>query len=289
MTTCADVRHIVNRNTLNEVIFWSGVLKTIAQQRSYGGCMVWYAGLLDKGLTLAGEFLSFVREEGARSSEPDMAVAVAASRSNEKLASAVDDVAKRLETAVQSIVGNVVDKIERDQLELLTAQAKSVHFAIEFENDGMLGPAVTRIMELIAYAKNRIAEGKQEWLGPWLMAESIRIVALRRLASSEKAKALVQSEAHAFRLSILDYSGQSLLSKGKVPWMKVAEFVQGTNEDIVQLIAQSVQSDKLAQDDQAVSETNNTVEQQNAVSTVRSSGVKTAMNPAAAWPFPTGS
>ncbi|ARK91037.1 hypothetical protein BOC42_27815 [Burkholderia pseudomallei] len=251
--------------------------------------MVWYAGLLDKGLTLAGEFLSFVREEGARSSEPDMAVAVAASRSNEKLASAVDDVAKRLETAVQSIVGNVVDKIERDQLELLTAQAKSVHFAIEFENDGMLGPAVTRIMELIAYAKNRIAEGKQEWLGPWLMAESIRIVALRRLASSEKAKALVQSEAHAFRLSILDYSGQSLLSKGKVPWMKVAEFVQGTNEDIVQLIAQSVQSDKLAQDDQAVSETNNTVEQQNAVSTVRSSGVKTAMNPAAAWPFPTGS
>ncbi|WP_175241146.1 hypothetical protein [Burkholderia contaminans] len=121
------------------------------------------------------------------------------------------------------------------------------------------------------------------------MAESIRIVALRRLASSEKAKALVQSEAHAFRLSILDYNGQSLLSKGKVPWMKVAEFVQGTNEDIVQLIAQSVQSDGLAQDDQAVSETNNTVEQQNAVSTVRSSGVKTAMNPAAAWPFPTGS
>ncbi|RQU31912.1 hypothetical protein DF142_33365 [Burkholderia cenocepacia] len=251
--------------------------------------MVWYAGLLDKGLTLAGEFLSFFRDEGARSSEPDMAVAVATSRSNEKLASAVDDVAKRLETAVQSIVGNVVDKIERDQLELLTAQAKSVHFAIEFENDGMLGPAVTRIMELIAYAKNRIAEGKQEWLGPWLMAESIRIVALRRLASSEKAKALVQSEAHAFRLSILDYSGQSLLSKGKVPWMKVAEFVQGTNEDIVQLIAQSVQFDKLAQDDQAVSGASNTVEQEGAVSKVRSSGVKTAMNPTAAWPFPTGS
>lgn len=250
--------------------------------------MVWYAGLLDKGLTLAGEFLSFFREDGSNTREPDLALAAAASRSNEKLASAVDDVAKRLETAVQSIVGNVVDKIERDQLELLTAQAKSVHFAIEFENDGMLGPAVTRIMELIAYAKNRIAEGKQEWLGPWLMAESIRIVALRRLASSEKAKALVQSEAHAFRLSILDYSGQSLLSKGKVPWMKVAEFVQGTNEDIVQLIVQSVQSDRLMMDDQAGSEASNTVEPEGAVSAVRSSGVKTAMNPAAAWPFPTG-
>ncbi|MCA8277659.1 hypothetical protein LGN17_34815 [Burkholderia sp. AU30280] len=251
--------------------------------------MVWYAGLLDKGLTLAGEFLSFFREDVTRSSEPDLALVVAASRSNEKLASAVDDVAKRLEGAVQSIVGNVVEKIERDQLELLTAQAKSVHFAIEFENDGMLGPAVTRIMELIAYAKNRIAEGKQEWLGPWLMAESIRIVALRRLASSEKAKALVQSEAHAFRLSILDYSGQALLSKGKVPWMKVAEFVQGTNEDIVQLIAQSVQSDRLARDDQAVSGANNTVEQEDATSTDRSPGVMTAMNPTAAWPFPTGS
>ncbi|HGO6069733.1 TPA: hypothetical protein ACK3Q6_005276 [Burkholderia cepacia] len=245
--------------------------------------------MLDKGLTLAGEFLSYLREDGSRTSEPDVTLAVAASRSNDRLASAVDDVAKKLESAVQSIVGNVVDKIERDQLELLTAQAKSVHFAIEFENDGMLGPAVSRIMELIAYAKNRIAEGKQEWLGPWLMAESIRIVALRRLASSEKAKALVQSEAHAFRLNILDYSGQLLLSKGKVPWMKVAEFVQGTNEDIVQLIARSVQSDRQTQGDQAVPEVEGAVEQELSASTAPRSGVKAALNPSAAWPFPTGS
>ncbi|KWI50296.1 hypothetical protein WT72_24300 [Burkholderia pseudomultivorans] len=260
--------------------------------------MVWYAGLLDKGLTLAGDFLSYLREGDARSHEVTVAAAAASSEANAKLASAVDDVAKKLDGAVQSIVGNIVNKLERDQLELLAAQVKSVHFALEFENDGMLAPTVVRITELIAYAKNRIAEGKREWLGPWLMGESIRIIALRRLASSEKALALVQSEAHAFRLSILDYGGQSLMNQGKVPWVQIAEFVQGANEDVVHLIAQSVVLDVPKQRAKKVpgavaakqvKEREVTKEDASTASIAPSSSVKTPLNPANAWPFPTGS
>jgi hypothetical protein len=256
--------------------------------------MVWYAGLLDKGLTLAGDFLSYLREGDARSHEMNLSVAAASTQANAKLARAVDDVAKKLEGAIQSIVGNIVEKIERDQLELLTAQVKSVHFALEFENDGMLGPAVSRIMELIAYAKNRIAEGKQEWLGPWLMAESVRIIALRRLASSERALALVQSEAHTFRLNILDYSGKSLVSKGNVPWVKIAEFVEGKNEDVVLLISRSAQLDPLEEREQEdlgaqATEPSTVSEKKAEAPSAATSSVKTALNPVAAWPFPTGS
>ncbi|CAJ3521779.1 MULTISPECIES: hypothetical protein [Burkholderia cepacia complex] len=257
--------------------------------------MVWYAGLLDKGLTLAGDFLSYLREGDARSHEMNLTVAATSTEANAKLARAIDDVARKLEGAVQSIVGNIVEKLERDQLELLTAQVKSVHFALEFENDGMLGPAVTRIMELIAYAKNRIAEGKEQWLGPWLMAESVRIIALRRLASSERALALVQSEANAFRLSILDYSGQSLVSNGNVPWVKIAEFVRGENEDVVHLISQSIRinspKERAREASDAVEEEAPTTANATAAPAISAPAatVKTALNPAAAWPFPTGS
>jgi len=256
--------------------------------------MVWYAGLLDKGLTLAGDFLSYLREGDARSHEVNVTMTADSSQASAKLASAVDDVAKKLESAVQSIVGNIIDKLERDQLELLTAQVKSVHFALEFESDGMLGPAVSRIMELIAYAKNRILEGKLEWLGPWLMAESIRIIALRRMASSEKALSLVQSEARAFRLSILDYSGQSLIKNGNTPWVKIAEFVQGTNEDVVRLLSQSAELEASTQREREASGSGAVTQtpKQTLVdseSSAPAATVKTALNPAASWPFPTGS
>lgn len=45
-----------------------------------------------------------------------------------------------------------------------------------------------------------------------------------RLTSAQR---LVQSEAHAFRLSMLDYSAQSLVKSGNVPRVKIAGFVQG--------------------------------------------------------------
>lgn len=90
--------------------------------------MVWYAGLLDKGLSLAGDFLSYLREGDARSHETNATVATVSAETNAKLACAIDDVAKKLEGAVQSIVGNIIGKLERDQLELLTAQVRSVHF-----------------------------------------------------------------------------------------------------------------------------------------------------------------
>ncbi|WP_343665000.1 hypothetical protein [Paraburkholderia tropica] len=262
--------------------------------------MVWYAGLLDKGLTLAGDFLSYLREGDARSHDVNQAVATASTEANAKLASAIDDVAKKLEGAVQSIVGNIIDKLERDQLEMLTAQVKSVHFALEFENDGMLGPAVARIMELIAYAKNRIGEGKGEWVGPWLMGESIRIIALRRLASSEKALALVQSEARAFRLNILDYSGQSLVKNGNVPWVKIAEFVHGINEDIVPIIAQTAHLELEAPAPRTRKTAARSVvakqvpdvsvsQKKPTKSSAPAATVRTALNPAGSWPFPTGS
>jgi hypothetical protein len=247
--------------------------------------MTWYVGLLDKGLSLAGDFLGYLREKESNSF-------ALASETNSKLAHAIDDVAQKLD----SVVSSITDKIERDQLEFLTTQAKSVHFALEFENEGMMGQTVTRLMELIGYAKNRIAEGKAEWLGPWLVAESIRLIALRRLAASEKALALVERESSVFRAALMDHCGRSIVARGNVPWVKIGEFVQGANEDVMPLIAQTMHVEEDEEDARedaieagsfghALAISKSIV----APSAGPSAAVKPALNPAAAWPFPTGS
>jgi len=260
--------------------------------------MVWYAGLLDKGLSFAGEFLAYLREGDARRHEVNITMAARSNEASAKLALAVDDVAKRLESAVKSIVGNIIEKLEHDELEMLTAQIRTVHLALQMDNAAMLGAAMPRIMELIAYAKNRITEGKREWVGPWLMAESIRIIALEHLATSDSGRAAVKNEASTFRLNILDFSGQALVKTGNVPWVKISEFVQGTNEDVVQLIAQSSELDAPAQRSRkaptAVVVENapkRTRAKKEKVETSQPAAtiVKTGLNPASAWPFPTGS
>ena len=162
----------------------------------------------------------------------------------------------------------------------------------------MLGAAMPRIMELTVYAKNRITEGKREWIGPWLMAESSRIIALERLATSDSGRAAVKNEASTFRLNILDFSGHTLLKSRSVPWVKIAEFVQGANEDVVELIAHSSELDAPTQRGRkaapvvVVEDTpKRTRSRKEKVETTQTTEavVKTALNPASAWPFPTGS
>jgi hypothetical protein len=210
---------------------------------------------------------------------------------NSRLVAAIDDVARKLEGVVQDIVGQLTDKLERDQLEKLTAQVKGVHFALEFGDSGMLGPALGRIMEQIEYAKNRIGEGKREWLGPWLMAESIRIVALRQLAQTDKALEMIDSEAQTFRLNILDFAGEYLLGSRNMPWLKISEFVEGRNEDVIGLIAAASHENSEVPKRTRTSPKTQPEDRLAAKAKKEdcpASGVKTVLTASSAWPFPTG-
>lgn len=195
---------------------------------------MWFS-LLEKGLDLAGKLFASSREESnIRSTcQPDQAAAKVAEL-NTQIASAVSEVVMGLEGTAHSIVERLVDKLERDQLELLVGQAQGVHFALEFGRDDMLASSLARLSELISYAKNRISEGKSEWLGAWVLAASIRIVSLRQLANSDKARELAAREAKGFRMNLLDYIGPQFLMERKIPWDKIAEYVEGRNDYFIE-------------------------------------------------------
>jgi len=248
--------------------------------------------LLHKGLELASDFLSYIREDSNSSAKTEAAAAKASAEASEKMVTAINDVYLRLDDAVKNIVDQISDKIEQEQLEQLTSLVKSVHFAMEFGDKAMLLQTVGHIITQIEYAKNRIHEGKSEWLGPWLMAESIRIVALREISTNQKALDAVARAAYAFRLNILDFAGSYLLQSRHIPWVKISEFVEGKNEDVILLI--STASSQLEDDPEAVSEQRSGVFAKGDGTRSEkkidpASAVKTVLNLAGAWPFPGGS
>lgn len=266
--------------------------------------MIGWTGLLSKGFDLASNFLGFLREGNERTllQTPSPSVPVQPALDTRVL-TAIDDVARKLDGVAQDIVGKVSEKLERDELERLASQIKGLKLALEFGDKGMLSATLARIMEQIDYAKNRIAEGKIEWLGPWVIAESIRIVALHEVAESTKAHELVKRLAHDFRIDVLDYTRDYLMRSGKAPWVKISEFVEGKNEDLMSLLASSVDfGDQKVQRAERASKprkpSSDSAQKSNprvsapaapAASTAPATTVKTALNPSAAWPFPTGS
>ncbi|MEX3671135.1 biotin/lipoyl-containing protein [Paraburkholderia phenoliruptrix] len=199
--------------------------------------MFWQLETLERGYNLAANVLSLLRGNLAEDKDARETSMRRADETNAALLASVADMSDKLDGAVHSIVAQVTQKMEHDQLEKLGALFKTVKLAMELGQDAMLASAMTDISVQTEYAKSRLAEGKRDWLGPWMMSEALRIAALRTLVSGEKANAIISREALAFRTQILDYSRHSLLETfEKAPWLKIAQFVQGENEDLLALV-----------------------------------------------------
>jgi hypothetical protein len=150
-----------------------------------------------------------------------------------ELSDLIEDVSKKIESLASDFTGQVAHQLERQQLDMLSAQAKVVKLALDFGNEHLLGPAVAKISEQIEFSRLRLAEGKLEWFGPWMIAEAVRIEALRIMATTPRAAAVVERETMNFRVGILNHVGKHLIGGADSPWVRIADFVDGRNEDIL--------------------------------------------------------
>jgi hypothetical protein len=196
-----------------------------------------------------------------------------------QLASVIDEVSKRIDSLANGFAGELSYQLEKQQLEKLSAQAKVVKFALEFGNDAMLATAVTSISEQVEYSRVRLGEGKHEWFGPWMIAESVRIEALRIMANSQRAFEVVQRETLNFRINILNHAGKLLIGAADSPWLKIADFVEGRNEDVL-LTLREVPALQ-------VSAPEPTEHKGKPAQAGSAPAAATALTPAAAWPFST--
>lgn len=227
--------------------------------------------LIAKAVDLATRVFVTVRDANSNTAAEDHA----------HLAAVIDDVARKIDSLATDIAGQVSAQLEKQQLEKLSAQAKVVKLALEFGNEAMLGTAVASISEQIEYSRLRLAEDKHAWFGPWLIAEAVRIEALRIMAHNQRALDIVQRETRNLRISILNHVGKLLIGNTENPWLKIADFVDGRNEDLLlglgQIKALQVMEIEYEESVPAIAEP------------VPVPAVESALMPAAPWPFATSS
>ncbi|MVW64157.1 hypothetical protein GPY61_29930 [Massilia sp. NEAU-DD11] len=231
--------------------------------------------LIEKAIDLATRVFVTVRD-----------VNNSASSNESHLVSMIDEVSKKIDSVATHIGAEVAHQLEKQQLEKLSSQAKVVKLALEIDNAAMLGTAVASISEQIEYSRLRLSEGKHEWFGPWMIAEAVRIEALRIMAANPRALAAVERETLNFRINILNHVGVFLITSMDNPWVQIADFVDGRNEDVL-LSLRDVKVLQVADDTavkskrQAASHGASTLESEST-----SSEASTVIAPAA-WPFPT--
>jgi hypothetical protein len=236
--------------------------------------------LIEKAVNLATRVLVTVRESKAS--------AAPAEQSN--LIAIIDDVSRKIDSLASDIAGQVSYQLEKQQLEKLSAQAKVVKLALEFGNEVMLGTAVASISEQIEYSRVRLSEGKHEWFGPWMIAESVRIEALRIMAHNQRALDVVQRETLNFRINILNHAGKLIISGRESPWLKIADFVEGRNEDVLLSLGQVEELQLTDLEPEETVPKKATPRPAAATKSVEApKAEKTTLSPAAPWPFSTSS
>ncbi|MFN3791958.1 hypothetical protein [Massilia sp.] len=236
--------------------------------------------LIEKAVDLATRVFVTVRETNANATPADQS----------NLISLIDDVSRRIDSLASDIAGQVSYQLEKQQLEKLAAQTKVVKLALEFGNESMLGPAVASISEQIEYSRLRLSEGKHEWFAPWMIAESVRIEALRMMAHSQRALDVVQRETLNFRISILDHAGKLIVSSVDNPWLGIADFVDGRNEDVLLGLGEIEEFQAFeVEPEEDASRKAKPRSPAKTTAIAAPAEEKAALAPASGWPFPTSS
>jgi hypothetical protein len=208
-----------------------------------------------------------------------------ASAQQSELVSLIDDVSKKIDALSSGLSAELGYQLEKQQLEKLSALSKVVKLALELGHQAMLGTAVASISEQIEYSRLRLREGKYEWLGPWMIAESVRIEALRIMAADERGLDAVRRETLAFRIHILDHVGRLLVGATDSPWLKIADFVEGRNEALLLSLSDVAElQPEEAQAEEAQAEAESQPDE-----AAPAPAAKTTLAPSRSWPFPTSS
>ncbi|CAB3684629.1 Dihydrolipoyllysine-residue acetyltransferase component of pyruvate dehydrogenase complex [Achromobacter denitrificans] len=190
----------------------------------------------NEGFRIAKLFLSMVRE-GKQALAEDGHGGRASFEYSQPVLSAIADLSRQLDAVASSIVDAVEKKFEQNQYERLGAAVKTVKLALEVRDRTLLASAVASLSEQVEQAKNRLAEGKSNWFGPWLAGESVRLISLHALAVDEGGRSAVRALATDLRENVLEYSRGTLELQRRLPWRQIADFIKGDSEDILSLLA----------------------------------------------------
>lgn len=192
--------------------------------------------MITKGLDLASDILSYMRESDEKNREINERHHEDVMAAQANLIAAIQMSSAHLAEHIEGQADRIIEKIEVEQLEKISSTIDVMKLAIELENKALIETTLVSLLPLSRYALMRLNEKKQQWFLPWIQSNSVCLVALSLSGDSEKVRLVLEREEKALRLEILNQLKQTLLSQPDVPWEALSDFVNGKSEHLLKLV-----------------------------------------------------
>lgn len=117
----------------------------------------------------------------------------------------------------------IINKIEKDRMEDLISRIKSLSFSLKIGNQQTILNYLIHVNESVDYAKNRLGEGKKEWLLPFIAGQSVLITTYGLLEHNTSGLNNEMNRIlNKLRHEIIDQYVKILVKKNRgIPWMEI--------------------------------------------------------------------
>ncbi|MCY0966079.1 hypothetical protein [Parathalassolituus penaei] len=200
--------------------------------------------LIGAGVDLAREGFKYLRSRDILLVEIEKDKARLENEKNQKIANLIeanktemlDAIGKHqitLQQTIEKAKSEILQKIEADKLEMLLSKIKKAKLALEMKDVKSFMLIAYELFDYTEYAWKRIHEEKHNWIGPWMVGESVRL-SLLMYSIQEDNYEIVLREYSDFRINILNVVGRKIIEESEpIAWEKISSFIEGKNEDIL--------------------------------------------------------
>lgn len=135
--------------------------------------------------------------------------------------------AAELKQAISDASTQVIEKLESDKLELLGSRIRILGDLIKIGDKSEILRYQFSLREVVDYAENRVAEGKNEWSGPLLLGKVAIFSALQICAAdTEEARQELEALCRKARHEIADLAARHAVREGHpIPWTDIDDFL----------------------------------------------------------------
>lgn len=139
---------------------------------------------------------------------------------NQQLKELIETSNSSLKEAIYIGIDKVINKIEKDKLEELISRINNINLLFRIKRHEQLLPYVLQLRESVDYAKNRLSEGKQHWLMPYMIGLGMVCATFSYLGEQDfSASKELERLVYDTKKMVLDEVSKVLVKQGQdIPW-----------------------------------------------------------------------
>jgi ribosomal protein L40E len=174
-------------------------------------------------------------------------LALKTQKSKDDYTTFLKNTSKRVEDLIQSSNQSLIRKIENDKLEQLDSRIRNLSTLISLNKESEALEYAMQLKESVDYARNRLREGKEEWLGAYLTGQSVYVSALLFSKAEVNENDLlndIKDLLFKTRIQLLNNFKSTLLASENTPWIEIHSFISGDSDALISTLISEEQNNE---------------------------------------------